>query len=379
VVGNPLSQTAIVGGQAILSGTVNGSLPIIYQWKKDGVNVPGATSATLTLPSAYFTDAGSYTLWATNGVGYTNTTAATLTVVAKPSYANQTNDLVLHLRFDGDYADSSGRANDANPSGTVTFLAGKVGQGVHIASTAPSAYNYIVVGGDPLTGDLAFDETVSFSVGFWIKYTAGFNDVPIIGNAINSTWQLGWVFTDSATAGKIELSLTSIANTGTWLRDPVPNCPTINDGTWHHVLGVIDRTAKLASVYVDGAFTSSWSLGGLGTLVTGNYVTIGQDANGMYGSATFDMDDLGIWRRALNAVDAAGIYAAAQTGGSFDVITPVKIYVNQVGSNIDVSWQSGTLKQSTTVDGTYTPVPGATAPFYRTTATGSAMFFKVGN
>ena len=135
---------------------------------------------------------------------------------------------------------------------------------------------------------------------------------------------------------------------------------------------MVDREQQMAYAYIDGALATSFSIVGLGTLIgsTPNTVTIGQDPTGGYGAATFDMDDLGIWRRALTSVDAAGIYAAGQNGVSFDITGPVKVYVNQVGNNIDVSWQGGTLKQSTTVNGTYTPVPGAVAPFYRTTATG---------
>jgi len=142
--------------------------------------------------------------------------------------------------------------------------------------------------------------------------------------------------------------------------------------------GAVDRASQSASVYVDGVFAGSWSIVGLGTLNTGNLITIGQDPTGSYGSATFDLDDVGIWRRALTAYQAASVYGAAQNSGeSFDVYGPVKVSVNQVGTNIDVSWQAGTLLQSTNVTGTYTAVPGATVPFYRTSPTNSAMFFRV--
>jgi hypothetical protein len=370
---NPAGATVVAGSTVSLSGAMNGSQPITYQWKKNGMNVAGATAATLTLNNVYFTDAGNYVLWATNGAGYGNSAAAALAVMPPPTFANATNGLVLHLRFDGDYLDTSGRANDASAVGNPPFLTGRIGQGVHVETTPGN--NYLVVL-DP-NEDMLFDETVSFTVGFWIKYTTGFNDVPIIGNCVNSTWQIGWVFTDSADVGKIEYSLASTANNGTYLRDPVPGCPTINDGTWHLVIGVVDRAAQTASVYVDGALAGSWSITGLGSLASGYALTIGQDPTGNYGSTTFDMDDLGIWRRALTAFEAAGVYGAAQQGNSFDVYGPVRVYVNQVGSNIDVSWQAGTLLQSSTLNGQYLPVSGATAPFYRTTATGSAMFFRV--
>ncbi len=372
---NPSSTTVAAGSTAILSASANGSLPLTYQWKKDGVNIAGATTAALSLPGVYFTDAGSYVLWVTNGVGFTNTVAATLTVMPEPTFANLTNDLVLHLRFDGDYADSSGRANDASaPGGEPPFLAGKIGQGVHVATTANA--NYLVISDN--AGDLTFDENTSFTVGFWLKYTSAFNDVPIIGNAYNSTWQIGWVFTDSATAGKLEWSLASTANSGTYLRDPVPGCPIINDGTWHQVIGVVDRAAAEARVYVDGVLAGSWSVAGMGSLSSTYWPTIGSDPTGAYGSATFDMDDLGIWRRALTSYEAASIYGAAQNSGqSFDVYGPLKVAIAAMDGNVDVSWQAGTLLESTSITGPYTAVPGATAPFYRITPGTTPMFFRV--
>jgi hypothetical protein len=72
------------------------------------------------------------------------------------------------------------------------------------------------------------------------------------------------------------------------------------------------------------------------------------------------------------------VYGAAQNSSeSFDVHGPVNVSAKRVGANIDVSWQAGTLLQSTNVAGTYTPVPGATVPFYRASPTNSATFFRV--
>lgn len=369
---NPADQSAVVGKTAVLSAGVSGSLPITYQWKKGGVDVPGGTAATLSIPNVYFTDAGNYVLWATNGIGFTNTAAASLSVQPVPTFANLTNGLVLHLRFDGDYLDTSGRGNDAYAVGSPTFLAGEVRQAVHIATTPNN--NYVAVVDN--AGDLSFDETASFSLSFWVRYTARFNDTPIIGNALNSTYQLGWVFTDEG--GRLEWSLASTANSGAFVRDPVSGSPVIGDGAWHNVIGVVDRAGQAALVYIDGAFVSSWSIAGLGTLSYGNPITIGQDPTGNYGTATFDLDDLGIWRRALTSYEAASVYGAgSSSGSSFDVYGPVKVYVNQAGGNVDVSWQAGTLLQSTNAKGPYTPVSGATGPVYRLPANGPAMFFRV--
>ena len=366
----PQPQTVIVGGSATFSATVTGSQPISYQWQKNGVNIPGAVRSTLTVPATYYTDAGNYVLVAGNGLGNTNSAPARLTVMPSPSFANLTNELVLHLRFDGNYLDGSGHANDASaPNGSPSFLPGVLGQAVHIA-TSPGT-NYLQVSNN--AGDFAFDETVSFSVAFWVRYSGRFNDDPIIGNAINSTYQSGWVLTDEG--GKIEYTLVNGANV---IADPVGGSPIIGDGAWHHVVLVVDRSLQVSSAYVDGALVGSLSIVGLGSMDAGNLITIGQDPSGNYGSATFDLDDVGIWRRALTGYEAASAYSAALVSGqSFDVYGPVKLALRQVGSNLDLSWQAGTLLQSANAAGPYVPVPGASAPFYRTAPTNSAKFFRV--
>lgn len=367
----PTSATAAVGNTVTFSAAIGGSVPISLQWKKNGANIPGATSQTLTLNNVFFTDAANYVLYGTNALGFTNTAAATLTVLPQPSYANQTNALVLHLRFDNNYLDTSGRANDASAQGgSPGFIAGKLGQGVNI-NTSPGA-NYLTV--SDLNNDLQFDVADSFTVALWLKYSSAFNDVPIIGNAVNSTYQFGWVLTEDG--GRFEWTAVS---GGSVIADPVSaTSPLINDGAWHHVAVVFDRNAGIAASYVDGARVATHSLSGLNSLITSQTLTIGQDPSGAYGTANFNLDDLGIWRRALTDYDVLSVYNAAQNSGvSFDTYGPFKVYIKTIGPNLYLSYQGGTLYEATTVSGPYTPVSGANAPVYVTTPSATQKFYKV--
>jgi hypothetical protein len=371
VITQPASVTAAAGNNVKFSAAIGGSLPIAFQWKKNGVNIAGATSQTLTLNNVFFTDSASYVLYATNSSGFTNTSAATLTVLPQPSYANQTNGLVLHLRFDNNYLDTSGHANDASAQGgSPGFVSGKVGQGVNI-NTTPRA-NYLTV--SDLNNDLQFDVTNSFTVALWLKYSSAFNDVPVIGNAVNSTYQFGWVLTEEG--GRFEWTAVS---GGSVIADPVSaTSPLINDGAWHHVAVSFDRTAGTAASYVDGAHVATHSLGGLGSLITGQQLTIGQDPSGAYGTANFNLDDLGIWQRALTDYEVLSVYNAAQNSDvSFDTYGPFRVYIKAIGANLYISYQGGTLYEATSVTGPYTPVSGASAPFYLTTPSATQKFYKV--
>jgi len=120
------------------------------------------------------------------------------------------------------------------------------------------------------------------------------------------------------------------------------------------------------------------ALSGLGSLITGQTLTIGQDPTGAYGTANFNLDDLGIWRRALTDYEVTSVYNAAQNSGvSFDTYGPFRVYINAAGPNLYVSYQGGTLYQATSAAGPYTPVTGASAPLYVTTPSATQKFYKV--
>jgi len=76
----PASQTVGTGASVTFTAAASGSPT--YQWRKDGIDLPGATSASYSIASASSTDAGSFTVVATNASGSTTSAAATLTVSA---------------------------------------------------------------------------------------------------------------------------------------------------------------------------------------------------------------------------------------------------------------------------------------------------------
>ncbi len=79
----PVSQTGEVGGKITFSVTATGPGPLTYQWLKNGKNIAGATSSSLTLSNLKTTNAGSYTVIVTNAGGSVTSNSATLKVVSK--------------------------------------------------------------------------------------------------------------------------------------------------------------------------------------------------------------------------------------------------------------------------------------------------------
>ncbi len=87
----PTNQTVIAGGGAVFGASVTGAAPLAFHWRQnntnliDGGNISGATTSTLTLTSTVATNAGSYTLFATNIYGAATSSVATLTVNLPPT------------------------------------------------------------------------------------------------------------------------------------------------------------------------------------------------------------------------------------------------------------------------------------------------------
>jgi hypothetical protein len=93
ITSGPSNVAVAVGGSATFTVTTTGDGPITYQWKKDGVAIPGATSSSLTFNPVYATNGGSYVVTVTNPGGSFDSAAATLRtgpgIVASPASTNR--------------------------------------------------------------------------------------------------------------------------------------------------------------------------------------------------------------------------------------------------------------------------------------------------
>jgi pectate lyase len=90
----PASQVVLIGATASFSAVAAGTAPISYQWSKGGVPMAGATSSTLTLTNVQSSDAGTYTLTASNSVGTATSDPAVLTVSVAIPVVNSAYNLV---------------------------------------------------------------------------------------------------------------------------------------------------------------------------------------------------------------------------------------------------------------------------------------------
>src|SRR5215475_5688622 len=78
----PLSQSVTTGSNVTFTVAANGEPPLTYQWKKNGVEIAGATTDTLALMNVQLSDAGIYTVTVSNAGGSVQSAPATLTITS---------------------------------------------------------------------------------------------------------------------------------------------------------------------------------------------------------------------------------------------------------------------------------------------------------
>lgn len=83
----PLSQTVTAGSSVTFTVAATGDPAPTFQWKRNGTNINGATGSSYTIASPAASDAGSYTVVATNSAGSATSNAAVLSVIVTPSDA----------------------------------------------------------------------------------------------------------------------------------------------------------------------------------------------------------------------------------------------------------------------------------------------------
>jgi Immunoglobulin domain/Immunoglobulin I-set domain/ZU5 domain len=88
IVTQPAAVTVNAGNTATFAVGVDGSGPFTFQWRKDGVNIAGSTSAVLTLSGVTASSAGSYSVVVSNAASTGVTSSAAVLTVNPDSAAS---------------------------------------------------------------------------------------------------------------------------------------------------------------------------------------------------------------------------------------------------------------------------------------------------
>ena len=85
IITQPVSQTVNEGDPVTFTVVASGTDPLTYQWRRNGVDMPGETNASLTLATTTPADSGDqFSVAVSNGLGSATSAPATLTVNVIP-------------------------------------------------------------------------------------------------------------------------------------------------------------------------------------------------------------------------------------------------------------------------------------------------------
>lgn len=188
VVTQPASATVEAGSSHTFSAVVT-NFPSVYQWSKDGADIPGATTSSYTIPFVTKADEGSYVLWASSSEGAVYTTPAILTVtdVVKPAITSASALLTMEhiqIRFSeplqvesvtpvGNYTLTGGATvNEAvlADASTVELLTSALTPGTSYTVTVSGVQD---LGGNAITPASTIAVTVPALVISAVRYNAG--------------------------------------------------------------------------------------------------------------------------------------------------------------------------------------------------------------
>lgn len=197
-------------------------------------------------------------------------------------------------------ADASGNNKPLNYNG---FAAGDYGLPGALAGDTAILFNSAKPAdtvSSPNTTDFGFASGQSFSVEYWFKGTGGGGDAGILSKGYDTAPEVRpWYISRFRNDGKGEFYLRSASGANS---NPIGNTQ-INDGQWHHIVGIYDAQTSQSRVYVDGALER------VASAAADNYGVNTRPfilANHNNRTLNATLDEVAIYNKALDNVDAAG-------------------------------------------------------------------------
>lgn len=326
----PASSARAVGESISFSVGATAALPVNYYWRTNGVNIPGATAATLNFASVQLVNAGNYSVLVSNAFGMVTSSVVSLTV-SNLSYPYA--QLVL-----ADNPIGYWRLNEL--SGATAFdCAGGLNGIYNSTQLGQPGYNLV-------------DTHTSARFGFLAAQNSYVGGIPVdFGSAPNQSLTVeAWVKSSSlpgsdaglvtkGTGGGGEQFNLDCGGPGRAFRffvreddgDAFLATGNIAPNTqWQHVVGVLNRSAGLVLLYVNGTLTASNT-----NFKTENFRGLQRSANPMTigarqtGTTAYDhqflgyMQDVAVYNYALTPARILAHYQAASNRAPVFVSNPI--------------------------------------------------------
>ncbi len=354
VISMPPNQVVVCPGDTVVwSAYAVGVPPLAYQWRKDGVPIPGATNTSLGLTNVAMADAASYDVQVTNLYGSAISTPVTLDQIA----INPGQNFIVDSSTNG--APHTGFNFGATWLASSTDGAGTTRAGVMQFSAATPGQ--IVVPGEP-----AFD-TAAGSISFWMRSSgptnASGNPAILFDRRLGSKGMVLALNGD----GTLEAQTTGSSDT-------LVSAATVADNNWHNIALTWDTNFDV-TLYVDGAldntfFSTAWSW------QSGQEIELGLSHDSFWQPFDGMLDDFRFYNQTLTDSQIASIHASDALADPSALV----LWLNfdaAPSAGATLSWQcpDAVLQSADSVSGPYTDIPGATSP-YPVLTQQSAKFYR---
>lgn len=223
----PRDVVALVGDPVILSATVEGSPQPTLQWRKDRVDLKGATASALSFPSVSLSDFGLYELVATNSAGTVSSQPVVLNVSKRPQTiafeipattlpagpgvtlkVNATSGLPVTLQLVSGSATLNGRTLTGT-GGIVVLRATQAGNAIFaVAESVERMITFTAGGFAPFISSPPFDQTAEKGDTVSLRVSALGNPVPTY------QWQKDGIPLSGATSSTLTLARLTITDAG---------------------------------------------------------------------------------------------------------------------------------------------------------------------
>jgi len=353
----------VCGGDTVTwSGYGVGVPPLAYQWRKNGVPIPGATTSSYSLTNVGLANVGSYDLWVTNLYGAAASAPVTVgDEILTPGITNVVLD-----------SNPNGPQHNGLNHGAIWLASSTDGGGVTrtgVVSFSTNAPSQITI-----AGETNFDSTAG-TIMLWMRSSGVadpsgnpatlFDRLSGTGNGngvVVAQDPDGTVLFQIGSGTSAVAAISSIAN-------------TLSNNHWHQVAVVYDQSGSTPSaIYIDGQPDSSlylspwtWPVGQELELGLSHDTNSWQAFNGL-------MDDVRFYNRALSATEISSAY-----GGALVDTTALVMQLNFTaapGQGVNLTWQctDAVLQSADSVNGPYTDVPGAVSPYSIGVQTGAKFY-----
>ena len=303
----PQSLTVVRGQNANFSAFAGGSVPLSYQWRLNGVNLPGATNTSLALTNVQMSNAGPYSVVVTNSLGSMISSNAMLTVnlpVCAPAGSN----LVGWWAAEANANDNNG-TNDGRFINGPVFAAGKAGQAFDFDGVS----RYV-----ELSNNAALNPQGSFSFEGWI-YPRQDAEMAIIDKwADTPDYPNQRSYNFSTIPGRgLRFAIADATNQNNASFQLFDVAGVLATNAWNHVAAVYDQSNGARRMYVNGVKVAERIDPPTTVYTTFLPASIGVEEISLTGRLIYFnglIDELSFYSRALSAAELLTIYNADSTG-----------------------------------------------------------------